>query len=163
MVLEILPMDLSSTVVIGSAVSVLVVIISYVVYKIGIGEKSFEEVIEEQKRRSIEEELKQKSEKVKKEKKFKKTWGKKSKEKAESDVPPEPTRVVETKDVATDIEIIEPKEMKSTKQKNKSKSASNQQSVDVFVQEKTKKTEPSPVIEKPVQEKKKGCTGSRKR
>lgn len=177
MSLEILSsFDLSATVVIGSVVTLAVILISYLIYKIGFVEKSFEEVIEEQKRRSIEEELKQKSEKVKKEKKFKKTWGKKSKEKSESEIPSEP--ILETKDVATNIEIIEPKEVKPLKQSKKSKgtsnhSAENSQSLEKVkksetsqVQEKTKKQESSPlrekvkkseistVLEKSVQEKK---------
>lgn len=155
MALELLSVDFSSTV-IGSALSVVVVIISYVVYRIGIGEKSFEEVIEEQKKRSIEEELlkkEQKSEKGKKEKKFKKTWGKKSKERTESEMLLEPIQIAETKNLDTDIEIIEPKEVKSMKQKNKSKSASTQHSFDVAVQEKVK-VDSSPIREKYVAEKK---------
>jgi len=175
MSLEILSsLDLSATVVIGSVATLVVVLISYLIYKVGFVEKSFEEVIEEQKRRSIEEELKQKSEKVKKEKKFKKTWGKKSKEKSEPEVPS--AFIPETKDVATDIEIIEPKEVKPMKQSKKSKASSVENSPSQekarkpetsqvqekvkkqessLVQDKVKKSETSVVLGKPVQEKKK--------
>lgn len=148
-----LPVDVFSSTVITFTASFVVVIISYVVYRIGIAEKSFEEVIEEQKKRSMEEELKQKSEKTKKEKKFKKTWGKKNKEKSESESSPT-ILVTEAKDKEIDYEIIEPKETKSTKQRNKPKTASsNHQSLDMHVQEKNNKVDVSPVILKPVAEK----------
>lgn len=153
MELQWLPIDVFSSTVIACTASIAVMIISYVVYRFGIAEKSFEQVIEEQKKRSMEEELKQKSEKTKKEKKFKKTWGKKNKDKSESESSPT-IQVTEAKDKDIDFEIIEPKEIKSMKQKNKPKTASsNHHSADMHVQEKNNKVDVSPVIQKPVAEK----------
>ncbi|GFS89934.1 uncharacterized protein NPIL_403331, partial [Nephila pilipes] len=117
----------------------------YLIYKFSIKEKSFEEVLEEQKRRSLEEEMRQKSEKVKKEKKFKKSWAKR-KEKAETETVSE-SPPVEKKEIPQ-IEIIEPVEVKSPKQKNK-KSAN--QNIENHI-EKSKKAEVAVGAEK--QEKK---------
>ncbi|KAG8188540.1 hypothetical protein JTE90_007152 [Oedothorax gibbosus] len=128
----------------------------YLVYKFSIKEKSFEEVLEEQKRRSLEEEQRIKSEKGKKEKKFKRSWTKK-KEKSE----PEPENVPQQQEIPQ-IEIVEPKqetspnpakEVKSPKQKNKkSNSVDNQTTEAVPEVQKPKKAES---VEKSPQEKKK--------
>ncbi|XP_035219489.1 ribosome-binding protein 1-like isoform X1 [Stegodyphus dumicola] len=156
MAIELLSIGLST--VIGVGVPVAVVILVYLIYTYSIAEKSFEEVIEEQKRRSIEEELQQKLEKSKKEKKFKKTWGKKSKEKVEQEVVPEKVSIQENNEDVAPIEIIEPKETKPVKQKSKSKgnipsatplNADKPKKVDAVVPEKTvseKKKDALPVV-----------------
>ncbi|XP_054720466.1 ribosome-binding protein 1-like isoform X2 [Uloborus diversus] len=145
----------SSPVAIGSIACTLLVLISYLIYRYSIAEKSFEEAMEEQKRRTIEEELSQKSKKVKKEdKKFKRSWAKKSKDKTEQETQPVVPEIVlseENKEVIPEIEIIEPKEVKPTKQKNKAKNTTASQSPEIS--EKSKKT--ATVTEKSAQEGKK--------
>ncbi|KAF8786428.1 hypothetical protein HNY73_008144 [Argiope bruennichi] len=129
------------------AVCTFVPFIIYLIYKFSIKEKSFEEVLEEQKRRSLEEELRQKSDKTKKEKKFKRSWAKK-KEKAEPEPTSEPPQVEVKKEIPI-IEIIEPVEVKAPKQKGKKSAEQNSESNHV---DKTKKAEVAVGAEK--QEKK---------
>lgn len=86
----------------------------YFISAFGTKEKSFEEALEEQKRRSLEEELQQKQEKGRKdrEKKFKK-WNKR-KEKTEmqdSEKVEIPVHDSQTNELVGEIEIVEPREI----------------------------------------------------
>lgn len=94
----------SSSVALIAVACTIVPFLIYLVYKFSIKEKSFEEVLEEQKRQSLEEEQRIKSERAKKEKKFKRSWTKK-KEKPE----PEQLNVAAQQEIPQ-IEIIEPKQ-----------------------------------------------------
>lgn len=134
--------------IISSAVGiVLVLAIAAIIYKFSIQEKSFEEVLEEQKRRKLEEEQQQKLKKAKKEKVFKRSWANKKKDKSERDPTPDAISV-EKKEIPT-IEIIEPKESKPIKQKGKKSSPSANQTAVV------EKSEVAVGPDSPIQTKKK--------
>jgi len=135
----------------GAVGVVLVLAIAAIIYKFSIQEKSFEEVIEEQKRRKLEEEQQQKLKKTKKEKVFKRSWANKKKDKAERDTTPEISPVEEKKSIPQ-IEIIEPKESKLVKQRNKKSSPTTNQNAGNHVVE---KAEVAVGPDSPIQTKKK--------
>lgn len=140
----------------GAVGIVLVLSIVVFIYKFSIQEKSFEEVIEEQKRRKLEEEQQQKLKKTKKEKIFKRSWLNKKKDKAERDPTPDSVSI-EKKDIPS-IEIIEPKESKPVKQKNKKSSPSANPNATAV-----EKTEVAVGTDSPIQNKKKESPTTDKR
>lgn len=128
---------------------VFVILLVAFIYKFSIQEKSFEDAIEEQKRRKLEEEQQQKLKKGKKEKVFKRSWANKKKDKAERDTTPDISPVEEKRDIPQ-IEIIEPKESKPVKQKNKKSAPASSQTSNSL-----EKSDNTTVSEKLVQDKKK--------